>query len=232
MRKLALAIAISAAASTAAQAAQTSVFTGTLNSMDAGSSFSAGGAYADAAIAPDLDYTLTYVANSGAFVSLSLALDGSFTTVGDPAQPPFSQQTWTFTNAVYDLGVNQTNSAGFNGDWSQMIGDVTGGGGMTGFVPGASTVSGTGDGTGVACTGGSCESFDGANLVSRFDLDFILDPNNTFAEISHDFQIEFASTSGGTGYALTSVAAVPVPAAAWLFGSALVGLVGVGRRRK
>jgi hypothetical protein len=29
-----------------------------------------------------------------------------------------------------------------------------------------------------------------------------------------------------------SVAEVPIPAAAWLFGSALVGLVGVGKRKK
>ncbi|MEH6593274.1 MAG: VPLPA-CTERM sorting domain-containing protein [Halioglobus sp.] len=35
----------------------------------------------------------------------------------------------------------------------------------------------------------------------------------------------------GTG-SFVAPSAVPVPAAAWLFGSALVGLVGVGRRRK
>jgi len=33
-------------------------------------------------------------------------------------------------------------------------------------------------------------------------------------------------------YSLTPTSAVPVPAAAWLFGSALVGLAGVGRKRK
>ena len=46
-----------------------------------------------------------------------------------------------------------------------------------------------------------------------------------------------ASGFGGVGYALTlegtigSVSAVPVPAAVWLFGSGLLGLVGVARRK-
>ncbi len=46
---------------------------------------------------------------------------------------------------------------------------------------------------------------------------------------------DFNSTSGKTtgGYKLTaSVSAVPVPAAVWLFGSAITGLVGVSRRKK
>ena len=33
-------------------------------------------------------------------------------------------------------------------------------------------------------------------------------------------------------YAVAAVSQVPLPAAAWLFGSALVGLVGLGRRKK
>ena len=40
--------------------------------------------------------------------------------------------------------------------------------------------------------------------------------------------------SSTTGYAMISgsVSAVPIPAAAWLFGSALLGLGGIGRRKK
>ena len=35
----------------------------------------------------------------------------------------------------------------------------------------------------------------------------------------------------GTGDCSVSVSAVPVPAAAWLFGSGLLGLIGISRRR-
>jgi len=37
---------------------------------------------------------------------------------------------------------------------------------------------------------------------------------------------------GGSGNCSTSVSTVPVPAAIWLFGSGLVGLIGVSRRKK
>ena len=48
------------------------------------------------------------------------------------------------------------------------------------------------------------------------------------------FYIEDTDSTGtiylATGY-LTSVAVVPIPAAAWLFGFGLVGLIGVARRK-
>ncbi|MEH6591128.1 MAG: hypothetical protein V7746_12780 [Halioglobus sp.] len=45
----------------------------------------------------------------------------------------------------------------------------------------------------------------------------------------------FSNSAGlylGGDLTFTEVAAVPVPAAAWLFGSAILGLVGIGRKRK
>ena len=39
-------------------------------------------------------------------------------------------------------------------------------------------------------------------------------------------------SSDGTGYELVGTTVVPVPAAIWLFGSGLIGLIGVARRKK
>ena len=45
------------------------------------------------------------------------------------------------------------------------------------------------------------------------------------------FTGDFTSDFVGTGSAVSDVAPVPLPAALWLFGTGLVGLIGVGRRR-
>jgi hypothetical protein len=54
--------------------------------------------------------------------------------------------------------------------------------------------------------------------------------------VTVDFNVLVLSPAGGSGYfdsiaANQVVAAIPVPAAVWLFGSGLIGLVGVARRR-
>jgi len=52
-------------------------------------------------------------------------------------------------------------------------------------------------------------------------------------DILWDFENDPLSTQGGTwDYTITFDVEVPVPAAAWLFGSALLGLAGVARRQK
>ncbi len=56
-------------------------------------------------------------------------------------------------------------------------------------------------------------------------------------EGSNDFSGGFTIPEGGgtptlLPFAHVDVAAVPVPAAAWLFGSGLLGLIGIARRKK
>ncbi|MFC1773566.1 hypothetical protein ACFL3A_09470 [Pseudomonadota bacterium] len=48
-----------------------------------------------------------------------------------------------------------------------------------------------------------------------------------------DFVSDFSnlSTGPGTGIAVANVGTVPIPAALWLFGSGLLGLIGLARRR-
>ena len=52
---------------------------------------------------------------------------------------------------------------------------------------------------------------------------------------SNDFGSEYFGgarwLSDGTGYELVSTSVVPIPAAVWLFGSGLLGLIGVARRK-
>ena len=55
--------------------------------------------------------------------------------------------------------------------------------------------------------------------------------------LDHDNVDEFAFGLSGGGvrqliYSTESIPAVPVPAAVWLFGTALIGLIGFGKRRK
>jgi len=50
-------------------------------------------------------------------------------------------------------------------------------------------------------------------------------------EVKVDFALSANSTVGVSGF-VEQVAVVPVPAAVWLFGSGLIGLIGVARRKK
>lgn len=71
-----------------------------------------------------------------------------------------------------------------------------------------------------------------ANSVAWGTNDFWLRYWSTgeFFEFAYttDAAVEFFTTNTGT----MTVSSVPVPAAAWLFGSGLIGLAGVARRRK
>jgi hypothetical protein len=59
------------------------------------------------------------------------------------------------------------------------------------------------------------------------------DPSLKFTAFTAQWILEgCASTVGNTGAACGAAPPIPVPAAVWLFGSGLLGLVGVARRRK
>ncbi|MBK1719688.1 VPLPA-CTERM sorting domain-containing protein [Thiocystis violacea] len=79
--------------------------------------------------------------------------------------------------------------------------------------------------------------------LQEWTIDLTSDEDKTIDEILDSQWRIFAQTSCGTGgdpdctndgFKLKSVtvSAVPIPAAAWLFGSALLGVVGIGYRRR
>jgi len=99
-------------------------------------------------------------------------------------------------------------SVSTNGQWRQ-----------TGAVPG----SGAGDWFGI-----------GPNNVNGLDTAanlYMLSSNGTGAARVFVFE-DVLLSANGTLSSITATAPVPLPAAVWLFGSGLIGLAGIGRRRK
>ncbi len=85
---------------------------------------------------------------------------------------------------------------------------------------------------GVAANGGCAflglpSASDGAVVIASIDVS---DPANSITFSTSAWNPSFAIQSD-EDWVLTA-SPIPVPAAAWLFGSALVGLVGIGRKRK
>lgn len=80
----------------------------------------------------------------------------------------------------------------------------------------------------------STSIFDGTGLTGSDD--FVLSASQTFSDNGND-EWAFQGFSGEEGIISYTdpnalISQVPIPAAAWLFGSAMLGLVGVARRKK
>jgi len=69
--------------------------------------------------------------------------------------------------------------------------------------------------------------YESSSFTPKLNAYYNFDPETGYGKIS-------AGVSGGVSitYDYTPVSAVPVPAAVWLFGSGLLGLVGIARRKK
>lgn len=168
--------------------------------------------------------------SGGDFFSGSFTLDESISPTGVNNR---------FSDAVnnFILEVNGNTFTGEGGDVIQR--DLTGEDYLSITVDDTST---TGQVDELSFTGGSFEFF-GLNLFSD---PTILANNLTiadFSQIRYIFRFGTFSSNAASGNYLditsfdfgslnNEPSVVPVPAAAWLFGSALLGFIGFGRRKK
>ncbi len=141
-----------------------------------------------------------------------------------------SSNTATFDSAVFNVGgsVTEYTSANYN----LVLGSSGVGGSVIGG-PGNSLFDV------FSLSGGEPiirMSFDGEFNFTNGLADVFF--YNDFAMLTGDFEVNYSSPLlTGNGLSLntlivsTTVSAVPVPAAVWLFGSGLIGLAGVARRK-
>jgi len=78
--------------------------------------------------------------------------------------------------------------------------------------------------------------FEGGTATGRTDLGTAIPTFSILFPESVNLELQRAVVAGNNkssaGLVLSATSPVPVPAAAWLFGSAIIGLAGVGRKRR
>jgi hypothetical protein len=136
----------------------------------------------------------------------------------------------TFTNVVQTVsGVGSYNEATNTFTFTKALGAVNGGGASVQTQTSSSCLNGQ-----TSIFGKACDSFSAASKDwEGLNLNFV------FAEDRLSFAGALTATdTSGSGLTRNTttinwqIQAVPVPAAAWLFGSGLLGLAGTARRRK
>ena len=167
---------------------------------------------------------IALVQNDGLFIGQSQLATGSHSGAPDGSESPGIDKPWSF---VGNTGMSLTRSP-VNILSDDGVGNVTldfSGWGVTwngvGFIPLGSGARQSGFTDGVARVSCSVDCSDG----DSYTLDYFASAPSLCGGCGKD----------GTGYALHlegTISSVPVPAAIWLFGSGLLGLVGVARRRR
>jgi hypothetical protein len=150
---------------------------------------------------------------NGIHIGTTQAAGGSHAGAIDGTESPNIDSPWTFFGGT---GMHQTSSPI----------TVTGGSGgtvdMSGWNVawnGIASIPLTQTSASIACSTASCSD------SSTYTLDGAFHVNGAgFTTVAYTVHLE--------GHVTGASAVVPVPAAAWLFGSGLMGLAGVARRRK
>lgn len=180
-------------------------------------------------IAFDNQGTTTYDATTNQFLvdasPLAIQLTSSDAPVLiDPV--PGLGETLVFNVTVDETGVL---TGGAPGDDLMVVGEVDLG--ATGFFSGV-LLTGEVTGFGFWDSGGSTDSYDSTFRVTGGHLAFLypsevgLQVTSEQSDFTGDFTVNFGGEAKGT------LGAVPIPAAVWLFGSGLICLIGIARRKK
>ena len=185
---------------------------------------------------PACDYGAFDTVDAGSFFNMDgspagavdgdalMLLDGTAQAYNGNPVPPTYDDSGTHVTAPWDFfgarGTNVHGGLGVSGGDTAV--DMSTWGVVWGEVPfinmGGDATQGDTSTAALVCPGGTCEAGE------SFTLDY-----------SAHVPIGDPSGFGGVLYELHlqgTVNAVPVPAAVWLFGSGLLGLVGIARRRK
>jgi hypothetical protein len=248
MKKLALVTAISALATSTAFAAP-APYTGQAKSGT--SANQAASVVVSAGSATNVWYVnspLTTSVSTAPAVQLTVASNWTFdftnlaavTFTGNVVYGDYKTQTTvpgigidgrqTFTNVVQSFsGVGSYNEATNTFTYTKAVGTRNGGGASIQTQSSSACANGK-----TSILGKVCDSFSSASKAwEGLQLTFV------FAENRSSFSGALKATdTSGSGLSLNTttinwqISAIPVPASAWLFGSALLGLAGTARRRK
>ena len=151
---------------------------------------------------------------------------GQHTGSVDGSESPAIDNAWNFfqntgmhsltsaISVISDFGSTKTlDFSGWGVNWGDFGVDPAGASGST--IPMGSVAT-------IVCSTSSCSD------SSTYTLDLDVHVPSGFPSVPYSLHLE----GHVTGPEITPPPEIPVPAAVWLFGSGLIGLVGVARRRK
>ncbi len=166
-------------------------------------------------------------AAAGNLATLGIAVTAS--TLDSYAQGSPGLNTAIQTVGAHINTLNSTYGVGTTNNDSNVYNDADDGLGIEGGDPGEHNASQWGDQVGSTFTGSTNTEGTINNALNTyyFHLDQV---GNTVYELLGTWTI-FSNNGSAVFNAASQPPAVPVPAAVWLLGSALVGMVGVARRR-
>lgn len=196
--------------------------------------------------APITQLTLTggtFSLNSGATDPFTMGAFADMTVGGYDGSAPTSADFLAFGIANFEFGTNGTvivytsPDDAINTGFAAPTGDITDGAATLELDSWTAWWSGTVFNQGSTSTKGATETCVTANFVTKCSTPVVVnsyDPATGAFTASWDSVVVGGAFNGQLGNWTIegTMSAVPVPAAVWLFGSGLLGLAGIARRRK